>query len=276
MPQLVAAFLLITLASIALPGMNGFVGEFLILLGAFSATVVRPAGVYTAVAATGVILSAVYMLWMFQRVNYGPVTNAEEPRPARSERARVVRHRAGLRGGDLHGRGAGRVPEADGGVGQEGGRAHRRHGAPANAGEAGRRPGPRPHEARGDRGEPQAGPPSAAVLALTAMLMSHRSSPSRPCSSSRCRRARCCWPSRSAGRTRRCRSGWLGVIGLVGAIVVVRVSVGPRAHRVRRHRRRQLHALLQHHDLRDRAADDSAVVGDRPSAISCRPASITR
>ena len=37
MPQLVAAFLLITLASIALPGMNGFVGEFLILLGAFSA-----------------------------------------------------------------------------------------------------------------------------------------------------------------------------------------------------------------------------------------------
>src|SRR6185295_5909047 len=75
MPQLVAAFLLITLASVALPGMNGFVGEFLILLGSFSATLVRPAGVYTAIASTGVILSAVYMLWMFQRVNYGPVTN---------------------------------------------------------------------------------------------------------------------------------------------------------------------------------------------------------
>src|SRR5207302_4234150 len=75
MPHLVAAFLLITLASVALPGMNGFIGEFLILLGSFGATVVRPAGVYTAVAATGVILSAVYMLWMFQRVNYGPVTN---------------------------------------------------------------------------------------------------------------------------------------------------------------------------------------------------------
>ena len=77
MPQLVAAFLLVTLASIALPGLNGFVGEFLILLGAFNTTIVRPAGVYTAIAATGVILSAVYMLWMFQRVNYGPVTNAK-------------------------------------------------------------------------------------------------------------------------------------------------------------------------------------------------------
>jgi NADH-quinone oxidoreductase subunit M len=69
-PRLVGAFLLITLASIALPGMNGFIGEFLILLGAFRA---HPR--MTAVAATGVILSAVYMLWMFQRVNYGTVTN---------------------------------------------------------------------------------------------------------------------------------------------------------------------------------------------------------
>ncbi|HEX5216373.1 MAG TPA: NADH-quinone oxidoreductase subunit M [Vicinamibacterales bacterium] len=74
-PKLVAAFLLITLASVALPGMNGFVGEFLILLGAFGSTAIGGARVYTAVAATGVILSAVYMLWMFQRVNYGPMTN---------------------------------------------------------------------------------------------------------------------------------------------------------------------------------------------------------
>jgi NADH-quinone oxidoreductase subunit M len=72
MPRLVAAFLLITLASIGLPGLNGFVGEFLILLGAF-----RWDPRFAAVAATGVILSAVYMLWMFQRVNYGPVTNAK-------------------------------------------------------------------------------------------------------------------------------------------------------------------------------------------------------
>jgi NADH-quinone oxidoreductase subunit M len=70
MPRLVAAFLLITLSSIALPGMNGFVGEFLILLGGF---LWRPW--FAAFAATGVILSAVYMLWMFQRVNYGAITN---------------------------------------------------------------------------------------------------------------------------------------------------------------------------------------------------------
>jgi len=70
MPKLVAMFLLITLASIALPGMNGFVGEFMIFVGSYSET-----KVLTAIAASGVILSAVYMLWMFQRVNYGPLTN---------------------------------------------------------------------------------------------------------------------------------------------------------------------------------------------------------
>jgi NADH-quinone oxidoreductase subunit M len=69
-PRLVAAFLIITLSSIGLPGLNGFVGEFLILLGAFR---INPK--LAAFAATGVILSATYMLWMFQRVNYGPVTN---------------------------------------------------------------------------------------------------------------------------------------------------------------------------------------------------------
>jgi NADH-quinone oxidoreductase subunit M len=74
-PKLVAAFLLITLASVALPGTNGFVGEFLILVGAFKGHFSPNAQYYTAVAATGVILSAVYMLWMFQRVNYGPMNN---------------------------------------------------------------------------------------------------------------------------------------------------------------------------------------------------------
>jgi NADH-quinone oxidoreductase subunit M len=74
-PQLVAAFLLVTLASIGLPGLNGFVGEFLILLGAW-----RWDPRFAAFAATGVILSAVYMLWMFQRVNYGPVTKDQNGR----------------------------------------------------------------------------------------------------------------------------------------------------------------------------------------------------
>jgi NADH-quinone oxidoreductase subunit M len=69
-PRLVAVFLIVTLSSIGLPGLNGFVGEFLILLGAF-----RWNPRFAAFAATGVILSATYMLWMFQRVNYGKVTN---------------------------------------------------------------------------------------------------------------------------------------------------------------------------------------------------------
>ena len=74
-PHLVAAFLIITLSSIGLPGLNGFVGEFLILLGAF-----RWNPKMAAFAATGVILSAAYMLWMFQRVNYGPLTNEKNER----------------------------------------------------------------------------------------------------------------------------------------------------------------------------------------------------
>ena len=73
MPKLVAAFLIITLSSIAMPGLNGFVGEFLILMGSWRSEVLLPR--FTVVAASGVILSAVYMLWMFQRVNYGEVTN---------------------------------------------------------------------------------------------------------------------------------------------------------------------------------------------------------
>ena len=66
----VTGILIVTLASIGLPGLNGFVGEFLILLGVF-----RWNPRMAAFAATGVILSATYMLWMFQRVNYGPVSN---------------------------------------------------------------------------------------------------------------------------------------------------------------------------------------------------------
>jgi NADH-quinone oxidoreductase subunit M len=72
MPRLTAAFLIITLASIGLPGLNGFVGEFLIMLGAF-----RWDPRFVVAAGLGVILSAVYMLWMFQRVYYGDVHHDE-------------------------------------------------------------------------------------------------------------------------------------------------------------------------------------------------------
>ena len=70
LPWFAAAFLVICLSSLGLPGLNGFVGEFLILLGAF-----RMDPVVAAVAALGVILAAVYLLWMYQRVLFGPVTN---------------------------------------------------------------------------------------------------------------------------------------------------------------------------------------------------------
>jgi NADH-quinone oxidoreductase subunit M len=72
MPRLAAAFLVITLASIGLPGLNGFVGEFLVMLGAF-----RWDLRFVVVAGLGVILSAVYMLWMYQRVFYAEVTHEE-------------------------------------------------------------------------------------------------------------------------------------------------------------------------------------------------------
>jgi NADH-quinone oxidoreductase subunit M len=64
--------LVVTFSSIGLPGMNGFVGEMLVLLGSFG-----PHPIATTFAATGVILGAVYMLWMIQRVVFGPLTNHE-------------------------------------------------------------------------------------------------------------------------------------------------------------------------------------------------------
>ena len=70
MPVYAAMFGIVTMSSIGLPGLNGFVGEFLILLGSFSTH-----RTLTVLAATGVILSAAYMLWMFQRVMFGAVTN---------------------------------------------------------------------------------------------------------------------------------------------------------------------------------------------------------
>jgi len=72
MPIYAVFFMIVTLSSIGLPGTNGFVGEFLILLGAFRSNIV-----YGVLAATGVILGAAYMLWMFQRVMFGKITRPE-------------------------------------------------------------------------------------------------------------------------------------------------------------------------------------------------------
>jgi NADH-quinone oxidoreductase subunit M len=72
LPIFSAFLLVVTFSSIGLPGLNGFVGEFLILLGAF--TVVPW---WTAAAASGVVLGAIYMLWMFRRVIFGPLAHRE-------------------------------------------------------------------------------------------------------------------------------------------------------------------------------------------------------
>jgi len=72
MPIFATIFLIVTLASIGLPGTNGFVGEFLILLGTFKANVT-----YAVIGTAGIVLAAVYMLWMVQRVFYGTLDNEE-------------------------------------------------------------------------------------------------------------------------------------------------------------------------------------------------------
>jgi NADH-quinone oxidoreductase subunit M len=72
MPRYAAFFMVFLLSSIGLPGLNGFVGEFLILQGAF-----LEKASYAVWAAFGIILSAVYMLWMYQRVFLGTTEHEE-------------------------------------------------------------------------------------------------------------------------------------------------------------------------------------------------------
>ncbi len=73
LPMFAAVFGIVAFSSIGLPGLNGFIGEFLILLGVFNA------GMYLfgAIAATGIILSAVYMLHMFKNVMFGEIVHEE-------------------------------------------------------------------------------------------------------------------------------------------------------------------------------------------------------
>jgi NADH-quinone oxidoreductase subunit M len=72
MPLYASLFMLVTLSSIGVPGFNGFVGEFLILLGTFQSNVT-----YGVLGTVGVILAAVYLLWMYQRVFYGKIVHAD-------------------------------------------------------------------------------------------------------------------------------------------------------------------------------------------------------
>jgi NADH-quinone oxidoreductase subunit M len=77
MPWFSTLFVIASLSSIGLPFLNGFVGEFLILIGTWTSTGVAHPWIATMLAATGVIWAAVYMLWMLQRVVFGLVTNTE-------------------------------------------------------------------------------------------------------------------------------------------------------------------------------------------------------
>jgi len=79
MPWFSTLFVIASLSSIGLPFLNGFVGEFLILIGTWTSLALRHPWIWiaTMLAGTGVIWAAVYMLWMLQRVVFGKVTNPE-------------------------------------------------------------------------------------------------------------------------------------------------------------------------------------------------------
>jgi NADH-quinone oxidoreductase subunit M len=84
-PLLATFFLIIGLASIGLPGTNGFVGEFLILLGAFKAH-----WIYGTIAVTGVIFGAAYFLWYYERGIFGPLKLEAQVLPDLNVRERVI------------------------------------------------------------------------------------------------------------------------------------------------------------------------------------------
>ena len=88
MPIFATVFMIVTLSSIGLPGLNGFVGEYMILLGSFVQGAFSK--VYVIFATAGVILAAVYMLWMFQRVMFGTLDKTNEGLPDLNAREIVV------------------------------------------------------------------------------------------------------------------------------------------------------------------------------------------
>jgi NADH-quinone oxidoreductase subunit M len=76
MPVFSVVFMIVVFSSIGLPGLNGFVGEFLILLGSFYSSNLGSTA-YSIISTTAVIFAAVYLLWMFQRVMLGPIDKEE-------------------------------------------------------------------------------------------------------------------------------------------------------------------------------------------------------
>ena len=86
-PVMGALMLVVTLSSMGLPGLNGFVGEFTILLGSFGSTILGSPW-FAGVATLGVILAAVYLLVMFEKVFLGPHQSGGQPAAQRSQPAR--------------------------------------------------------------------------------------------------------------------------------------------------------------------------------------------
>ncbi len=83
MPMFAALFLIVMLSSVGLPSMNGFIGEFLCMLGAFQSGFEGVTGTpmwIPVLSGAGVVLAAVYLLWMYQKVFYGAVNNVENKR----------------------------------------------------------------------------------------------------------------------------------------------------------------------------------------------------
>ncbi|HXF71521.1 MAG TPA: NADH-quinone oxidoreductase subunit M [Actinomycetota bacterium] len=85
MPWLLGCFLFVALSSLGLPGLNNFVGEFLVIVGTFSAN-----RAFGALAATGVVLAAIYLLWSYRRVAHGPLPEEHAHHPDLSLREALV------------------------------------------------------------------------------------------------------------------------------------------------------------------------------------------
>jgi NADH-quinone oxidoreductase subunit M len=90
MPMYAALFLIAALSSMGLPALNGFIGEFTILLGAANSTAYGTIA-YAVFAAVGIVLGAAYLLWLYQRVFWGPLDN-----PANAGLADVNRRELGM------------------------------------------------------------------------------------------------------------------------------------------------------------------------------------
>jgi NADH-quinone oxidoreductase subunit M len=85
MPWLMGAFLFTAFASAGLPGLNGFIGEFLVIVGTFAVS-----SWFGALAATAVVLAAIYLLWSYQRMAFGPVREEHRSLPDLNLREVVV------------------------------------------------------------------------------------------------------------------------------------------------------------------------------------------